>query len=440
MALAAASKSAKVFGLIGATWEMTARVTGSTFSTAPQHGQPTSKNSGADFAITELYATQTGETSGFVFALFRPKSGLFPANASAGKAGFARLLTGHPMVSNAAFTDVPTAVEEIRAGRMIVLVDDEDRENEGDLTLAAEKITPEVISFMAKYGRGLICLPMTEERCDELNLPPMASENTSNYGTAFTTAIDARTRITTGISAQDRAITILTAIDPKTKPSDLARPGHMFPLRARRGGVLQRAGQTEAAVDLARMAGLYPAGVICEIMNDDGTMARVADLVKFAQLHGLKVGTIADLIAYRRKHDHFVKRIKETEFESRNGGHFKLVVYLNTIENQEHVALVKGDISGPEPPLVRMHAYNLFDDTLAAKWGPGDILGESMRMIGRAGRGVVVLIRRHRIAPVSEVLAQSTKTMPDHEQSRLKEYGVGAQILLDLGVQDMILL
>ena len=175
-------------------------------------------------------------------------------------------------------------------------------------------------------------------------------------------------------------------------------------------------------------------------MNDDGTMARLPDLVKFAQLHGLKVGTIADLIAYRRKHDHFVKRIKETEFESRNGGHFKLVVYLNTIENQEHVALVKGDISGPEPPLVRMHAYNLFDDTLAAKWGPGDILGESMRMIGRAGRGIVVLIRRHKISPVSEVLAQSTKTMPDIEQSRLKEIGVGAQILLDLGVENMILL
>jgi 3,4-dihydroxy 2-butanone 4-phosphate synthase/GTP cyclohydrolase II len=201
-----------------------------------------------------------------------------------------------------------------------------------------------------------------------------------------------------------------------------------------------RAGHTEAAVDIARLAGLYPAGVICEVLNDDGTMARLPDLVKFAQLHGLKVGTIADLIAYRRKHDHFVKRIQEMDFESRNGGHFRLMIYLNTIENQEHVALVKGDISGPEPALVRMHAYNLFDDTLAAKWGPGDILAESMRMIGRIGRGVVVLIRRHRIAPVSEVLAQSTRTMPDIEQSRLKEYGIGAQILLDLGVENMILL
>ena len=193
-------------------------------------------------------------------------------------------------------------------------------------------------------------------------------------------------------------------------------------------------------MDIARLAGLYPAGVICEVLNDDGTMARLPDLVKFAQLHGLKVGTIADLIAYRRKHDHFVKRIQEMDFESRNGGHFRLMIYLNTIENQEHVALVKGDISGPEPALVRMHAYNLFDDTLAAKWGPGDILGESMCMIGRTGRGVVVLIRRHRIAPVAEVLAQSTRTMPDMEQNRLKEYGVGAQILLDLGIENMILL
>jgi len=204
--------------------------------------------------------------------------------------------------------------------------------------------------------------------------------------------------------------------------------------------VLVRAGHTEAAVDIARLAGLYPAGVICEILNDDGTMARLPDLVKFAQLHGLKVGTIADLISYRRKYDHFVKRIKEVDFESRNGGHFRLMIYLNTIENQEHVALVKGDISGPEPTLVRMHAYNLFDDTLAAKWGPGDVLAESMRIIGEAGRGVLVLIRRNKVAPIAEVLAQSTRTMPDLEQSRLKEYGVGAQILLDLGIENMILL
>src|SRR5712671_3482668 len=335
---------------------------------------------------------------------------------------------------------IEDVIEEARNGRMFILVDDEDREDEGDLVIPAQMATPEVINFMAKHGRGLICLALTRQRVEQLKLPLMPQLNASRLSTAFTVSIEAREGVTTGISAPDRARTISAAIDPSKGPGDIVTPGHVFPLLARDGGVLVRTGHTEAAVDVARLAGLYPAGVICEIMNDDGTMARLPDLVKFAQLHGLKVGTIADLIAYRRKHDHFVKRIKETEFESRNGGHFKLVVYLNTIENQEHVALVKGDISGPDPPLVRMHAYNLLDDTLAAKWGPGDILGDSMRMIGRAGRGVVVLIRRHRIAPVSEVLAQSTKTMPDHEQSRLKEYGVGAQILLDLGVQDMILL
>jgi len=293
---------------------------------------------------------------------------------------------------------------------------------------------------MARFGRGLICLAMTQERAGQLKLPMMAAENRTRNQTAFTVSIEAKEGISTGISAHDRAHTISVAIDPTKGPDDIVMPGHVFPLVARHGGVLVRTGHTEAAVDIARLAGLYPAGVICEIMNDDGTMARLPDLVKFAQLHGLKVGTIADLIAYRRKHDHFVKRIQEIDFESRNGGAFKMMIYLNTIENQEHVALVKGDVSGPEPPLVRMHAYNLFDDTLAAKWGQGDILGESMRMIGKAGRGVVVLIRRHRIAPVSEVLAQSTKTMPDMEQSRLKEYGVGAQILLDLGVENMILL
>ncbi|HYK81054.1 MAG TPA: 3,4-dihydroxy-2-butanone-4-phosphate synthase [Micropepsaceae bacterium] len=337
-------------------------------------------------------------------------------------------------------SDLADVIEDARNGRMFILVDAEDRENEGDLVIPAQMCTPQAINFMARFGRGLICLAMPQERADQLKLPMMAAENRTRNQTAFTVSIEAREGISTGISAHDRAHTVSVAIDPTKGPDDIVMPGHVFPLVARHGGVLVRTGHTEAAVDIARLAGLYPAGVICEIMNDDGTMARLPDLVKFAQLHGLKVGTIADLIAYRRKHDHFVKRIKETEFESRNGGHFKLVVYLNTIENQEHVALVKGDISGPDPPLVRMHAYNLFDDTLAAKWGPGDILGESMRMIGRAGRGVVVLIRRHRIAPVSEVLAQSTKTMPDHDQTRLKEYGVGAQILLDLGVEDMILL
>ena len=331
-------------------------------------------------------------------------------------------------------------IEDARNGRMFILVDAEDRENEGDLVIPAQMCTPQAINFMARFGRGLICLAMTQERADQLKLPMMAAQNRTRNQTAFTVSIEAKEGISTGISAHDRAHTVAVAIDPTKGPDDIIMPGHVFPLVARHGGALIRAGHTEAAVDIARLAGLYPAGVICEIMNDDGTMARLPDLVKFAQLHGLKVGTIADLIAYRRKHDHFVKRTREIDFESRNGGHFKLMVYLNTIENQEHVALVKGDISGPNPPLVRMHAYNLFDDTLGAKWGQGDILGESMRVIGREGRGVIVLIRRNRIAPVSEVLAASTKTAPADADSRLKEYGVGAQILIDLGVESMVLL
>jgi 3,4-dihydroxy 2-butanone 4-phosphate synthase/GTP cyclohydrolase II len=296
------------------------------------------------------------------------------------------------------------------------------------------------VNFMAKYGRGLICLAVTQQRADQLNLPMMAAENQTRNQTAFTVSIEAKDGISTGISAPDRARTISVAIDPTKGPGDIVMPGHVFPLVARHGGVLIRAGHTEAAVDIARLAGLNPAGVICEVMNDDGEMARLPDLVKFAQLHGLKVGTIADLIAYRRKHDHFVRRCQEIDFESRNGGTFKLIVYQNTIENQEHVALVKGDLSGDEPPLVRMHAFNLFDDVLHAKWGQGDVLGASMRMIGEAGRGVVVLIRRNRIAPVSEALMLSKGPTPDMVQSRLKEYGVGAQILLDLGVERMVLL
>jgi 3,4-dihydroxy 2-butanone 4-phosphate synthase/GTP cyclohydrolase II len=336
-------------------------------------------------------------------------------------------------------SELSDVIEDARNGRMFILVDAEDRENEGDLVIPAQMCTPQAINFMAKYGRGLICLALTHERADQLRLPMMTAQNRTRNQTAFTVSIEAKDGISTGISAHDRAHTISVAIDPTKGPDDIIMPGHVFPLVARHGGVLIRTGHTEAAVDIARLAGLYPAGVICEIMNDDGTMARLPDLVKFAQFHGLKVGTIADLIAYRRKHDHFVRRTNEIDFESRNGGLFKLVVYLNTIENQEHVALVKGDISGPEPPLVRMHAYNLFDDTLAAKWGQGDVLGESMRMIGAAGRGVIVLIRRNKIAPVSEVLAASAKPTSD-EQSRLKEYGVGAQILIDLGIESMILL
>jgi len=337
-------------------------------------------------------------------------------------------------------SSIPEVIEDARNGRMFILIDAEERENEGDLVIPAQMCTPDAVNFMAKNGRGLICLALSQERAAQLNLPMMTSENRTRNQTAFTVSIEAKDGITTGISAHDRAHTISVAIDPTKGPDQIVKPGHVFPLVARPGGALVRAGHTEAAVDIARIAGLYPAGVICEIMNDDGTMARLPDLVKFAQFHGLKVATIADLIAFRRKHDHFVRRTQEMEFESRNGGKFKLYVYLNTIEDQEHVALVKGDLSGPSPPLVRMHAFNLFDDVLAATWGRGDTLGESMRIIGCEGRGAIVLIRRNKIAPVSEALTISRQPTPDMMQSRLKEYGVGAQILSDLGLEEIKLL
>ncbi len=337
-------------------------------------------------------------------------------------------------------SSIPEVIEDARNGRMFILIDAEERENEGDLVIPAQMCTPDAVNFMAKNGRGLICLALSQERAEQLNLPMMTSENRARNQTAFTVSIEAKEGISTGISAHDRAHTISVAIDPTKGADQIVKPGHVFPLVARPGGALIRAGHTEAAVDIARIAGLYPAGVICEIMNDDGTMARLPDLVKFAQFHGLKVATIADLIAFRRKHDHFVRRTQEMDFESRNGGKFKLYVYLNTIEDQEHVALVKGDVSGPKPPLVRMHAFNLFTDVLAADWGSGDTLGESMRIIGREERGVVVLIRRNKIAPVSEALKISRQPTPDMVQSRLKEYGVGAQILSDLGLEEIKLL
>src|SRR5213082_2225647 len=248
------------------------------------------------------------------------------------------------MTSQLPFTDVPSAIEEIRSGRMIVVVDDEDRENEGDLTLAAEKVTPEAINFMAKYGRGLVCLALTEERLDHLRIGPMTSENTSNYGTAFCEAIDARDGVTTGISAYDRARTIQVAIDPSTRPSDLARPGHVFPLRARRGGVLVRAGQTEASVDLARLAGLNPSGVICEIMRDDGEMARIPDLIPFCRQHNLKILTVAELIRYRLRHERYIVRAGETRIQTRYG-EFRMIAYESEVNGGEsHIALVRGDL------------------------------------------------------------------------------------------------
>src|SRR5438309_6392871 len=265
------------------------------------------------------------------------------------------------MTSQLPFTDVPSAIEEIRSARMIVVVDDEDRENEGDLTLAAEKVTPEAINFMAKYGRGLVCLALTEERLDHLRIGPMTSENTSNYGTAFCEAIDARDGVTTGISAYDRARTIQVAIDPATRPSDLARPGHVFPLRARKGGVLVRAGQTEASVDLARLAGLLPAGVICEIMKDDGSMARVPDLIPYCRRHGVKLVTVADLIEYRRRHEELV--VRETSVRLPTAyGEFTAIAFREKLTGKHHVALVRGKVDGEDNVLVRVHSECLTGD------------------------------------------------------------------------------
>jgi 3,4-dihydroxy 2-butanone 4-phosphate synthase/GTP cyclohydrolase II len=335
----------------------------------------------------------------------------------------------------------PTAdiIEEARNGRMFILVDDENREDEGDLVIPAQMATPEAINFMARFGRGLICLALTRQRVEALRLPLMSRHNESRLHTAFTVSIEARDGITTGISAPDRARTIAAAIDPTKGPDDIVTPGHVFPLVARDGGVLVRTGHTEAAVDLARLAGLNPAGVICEIMNDDGTMARRADLIAFAQRHGLKVGTIADLIAYRRCHDNIVERALETSFESRYGGEFRMHVYVNKAAYAEHIALVKGDLSTPEPVLVRMHALNVLDDVLGDRSGGRDeILHQAMRSIAAAGRGVVVLIREPLPTSLSDrVRARIDGTKPSAE---LRDYGIGAQILLDLGVRDMILL
>lgn len=330
-------------------------------------------------------------------------------------------------------------IEEARNGRMFILVDAEERENEGDLVIPAQMCTPQAVNFMAKYGRGLICLALTADRAQALQIPMMSAVNGAPHQTAFTVSIEAKEGISTGISAHDRAHTISVAIDPTKGPGDIVTPGHVFPLVARHGGTLVRAGHTEAAVDIPRLAGLYPAGVICEIMNDDGTMARMPDLIQFAQLHGLKIGTIADLIAYRRRYDHFVKRVAATDFPSHNGGAWRMIVYANTIEYAEHIALIKGDLRATdEPVLVRMHALNIFSDFLGYHNIERDILGESMRIIGQAGRGVVVVLRQTKPTHVSDMIMG--RIPEDIERRRVKEYGVGAQILLDLGVKDMILL
>src|ERR1700692_3345288 len=294
---------------------------------------------------------------------------------------------------NIPFATVEEAIEEFRQGRQIVLVDDEDRENEGDLALPAEKVTPAEINFMAKHGRGLICLALTEDRCDELSLPLMSPINTSALGTAFTESIDARHGTTTGISASDRATTILTAIDPATRPSDLARPGHVFPLRARRGGVLVRPGQTEASVDLARVAGLYPAGVICEIMNDDGTMARLPQLAEFCRIHHMKLLTTAQLIRYRMRHERYVRRVAETVLPTRYGD-FRMIVFASDVDREQHVALIRVDLNGPTP-LVRGHSHCLTGDVFGSTaCDCYEIVARSLAAIAREDRGVFVYLHQ----------------------------------------------
>jgi 3,4-dihydroxy 2-butanone 4-phosphate synthase / GTP cyclohydrolase II len=348
------------------------------------------------------------------------------------------------------FCSVEEAAEEICQGRMIVLVDDEDRENEGDLTMAAEKITPEAINFMAKYGRGLICLTLTEQRCEELNLPLMSPINTSLHRTAFCEAIDARVGVTTGISASDRAITILTAIDPKTRPQDLARPGHMFPLRARNGGVLVRAGQTEASVDLSRIAGLNPSGVICEIMNEDGTMSRVPQLAEFCREHNLKMVTVADLIRYRMQHERYVRRIAETVLPTRYGD-FRMIAYASDVDHDQHVALIRGELEGPTPPLVRVHSHCLTGDVFGStSCDCPDLVAKSLQKIAEENRGVFLYLH-HTGRGYTIDTPETPGTLPkihfhsrgqlDREPARQRmvqhESGIGAQVLIDLGLKDI---
>ena len=348
---------------------------------------------------------------------------------------------------------VQRALDDIRAGKMVILVDDEDRENEGDLCMAAERVTPEAINFMATHGRGLICLPMTGQRLDELHIPLMVSDysNSSPYGTAFCVSIEARRNVSTGISAFDRAQTILTAIDVKTKPTDLARPGHVFPLRARDGGVLIRAGQTEAAVDLARMAGMIPAGVICEIMNEDGSMARVPDLIEFCRVHNLKILTVAELIRYRMANERYVHRVGEAILPTRYG-EFRMIAYESEVDGGEsHVALVRGDVEGDEPVLVRVHSHCLAGDVFGTTLCDcNTVLEKSMEMVARAGRGAIIYL--HQTSKGFSVeRVEERKLLSFHREQRdvstagkhsrtQRQIGIGAQILSDLKLRRLRLL